>query len=603
MRFNPTKLLHGLLYSTPVILLTLAACGGGGGSTPTTTPLAAAYTLGGAASGVSSTGLKLQNNGGDDLLVASGATSYAFSHSVIAGDNYNITVLTHPSSPPQKCTVTAASGVMPSYNVINANVSCVPAYTIGGTITGATLATGLVLQNNGGDNYLVPAGAITFEFSSPLAEGDPYNVTVLTQPHNPAQTCTTTGAPNPASGVVATTSISTTIDCVASAGLPPADQFVYTANYGDATVSALLSTSGTLSTNNTRSAETNPSSIVVDPAGLHVYETNFGANNIRVYGIDSLGALSVHIDADGSIINNQDAIATGAGPIAISIHPSGKFAYAVNQISNSVSGYSIDPVSGALSRMDMNGSAVGTTIPTRRSPLSIAITPDGGYAYVANADEADATICLTALGCGSVSAYRIDATTGVFTAITDPATNKTYVDAGQTLFSITVDPTGQYAYVANGAGFYGSAGNGDVWVYSIDPGNGQLSHTAAPVTAGDTPRAVTTDPSGTHAYVVNGGSNDISAYSIDSTNGALTQINCNGVGGSAVCSSPNTANFLAGTGPISISIDSSGQYAYIANSVDSTVSAYSIDGLGALIPVAGGTIATGANPHAITTAR
>ena len=44
MRFNPIKLLHGLLYTAPVILLTLAACGGSGGGGTTTTPVVAPST-------------------------------------------------------------------------------------------------------------------------------------------------------------------------------------------------------------------------------------------------------------------------------------------------------------------------------------------------------------------------------------------------------------------------------------------------------------------------------------------------------------------------------------------------------------------------------
>ena len=118
MHFSPTKLLHGLLYAAPVLLLTLVACGGG-----TPAPLAAAYTLGGAVSGVRATNFVLQNNA-ESKVVAPGDTSYVFSTPVVAGTSYNVTVLTQPSSF-VNCVVTgAASGIMPSYNVTNADVSC-----------------------------------------------------------------------------------------------------------------------------------------------------------------------------------------------------------------------------------------------------------------------------------------------------------------------------------------------------------------------------------------------------------------------------------------------------------------------------------------------
>ena len=55
------------------------------------------------------------------------------------------------------------------------------AFSIKGTISGLT-ANGLVLQNNGGDNLTVNANATSFQFSTPVASGGSYNVTVQQQP-------------------------------------------------------------------------------------------------------------------------------------------------------------------------------------------------------------------------------------------------------------------------------------------------------------------------------------------------------------------------------------------------------------------------------------
>jgi 6-phosphogluconolactonase (cycloisomerase 2 family) len=581
MRISPKKLMQGLLYLIPITLLTLTACGGGGSTTPGA-PVLITYTIGGAVSGLTGTGLILRNNGGDDLTVAASSVSYTFATAVASNGSYNVTVLTNPGSPTQVCAVANATGTA-SANVTTANVSCANAYTIGGTISGTPPGTGLILQNNGVDNLLVPAGATSFTFSTPLAanlSSTAYNVTVLASPNG--QTCTPAAS---SSGSVTANVTSATINCVNNATPPPPDRFVYTANYDATSISAFTApASGVPSTaiGTPEIVEANPSSIAVDPAGLFAYVTNYGANDIRVSSIDtSTGALA-HIDADGGIAGFQDSITTGSGPIAIAIHPSGKFAYAVNQLSNSVSGYSIDPL-GALSRIDLNGSASGTTVPTRTSPVSIAITPDGNYAYVVNAAE---TSCAIA-HCGSISSYSIDTTTGALTSLG-------HIEAGTTSYAIAVDPSGQYAYVANGAG--GVTSQGDVWVYAIAP-TGTLSKSST-ATAGTGPRAVATDPSGKYVYVVNGGSNDISAYTIGGS-GALTPIDCSSSYPGAVCSSNN---FAAGTGPIAISIDSSGQNVYVANSTNSTVSAYSINGSGALIPL-GSAINTGTSPHSVTTAR
>src|ERR1700687_1066577 len=59
--------------------------------------------------------------------------------------------------------------------------------TIGGTVSGL-LGTGFVLQNNGGNNLPVSAkGAFTFTTS--IASGATYDVTVLNEPASPVQTC------------------------------------------------------------------------------------------------------------------------------------------------------------------------------------------------------------------------------------------------------------------------------------------------------------------------------------------------------------------------------------------------------------------------------
>ncbi|MFZ0500416.1 MAG: hypothetical protein WAM52_14895, partial [Steroidobacteraceae bacterium] len=63
----------------------LAACGGGGGGT---SPPATTYTIGGTVSGLSASGLTLENNGGDTLTVASGATTFTFSTALASGAAY-----------------------------------------------------------------------------------------------------------------------------------------------------------------------------------------------------------------------------------------------------------------------------------------------------------------------------------------------------------------------------------------------------------------------------------------------------------------------------------------------------------------------------------
>jgi beta-glucanase (GH16 family) len=65
-------------------------------------------------------------------------------------------------------------------------------YTIGGTVSGLSGA-GLVLQNNDGNNLAVDANG-AFTFSSSVASGGTYDVTIFLQPSSPAQTCAVTNS-------------------------------------------------------------------------------------------------------------------------------------------------------------------------------------------------------------------------------------------------------------------------------------------------------------------------------------------------------------------------------------------------------------------------
>jgi uncharacterized repeat protein (TIGR03803 family) len=176
-----------MLAAVAIAALFLVGCGSGSSGT---NPPPQTYTIGGTVSGLSGTGLVLQNNGGNNLPI-SGNGSFTFSTAIAAGGAYSVAVLTQPSNPAQTCTVANGGGTA-NTNVTSVQVSCAVTYTIGGTVS-ALSGTGLVLENNGGDNLaisVIEAYPFPFIFSAAVAAGSAYNVTVLTQPSNPAQKCT-----------------------------------------------------------------------------------------------------------------------------------------------------------------------------------------------------------------------------------------------------------------------------------------------------------------------------------------------------------------------------------------------------------------------------
>jgi Galactose oxidase, central domain len=165
------------------------------------------FTIGGTITGLTASGLVLQNNGGDNLTVSSGATAFTFATPVAAGATYNVTVLTQPSG--QTCSVTANGTGTANADVTNVAVTCgASTFTIGGTIVNLT-GTGLVLQDNGGDNLTVAAGATSFTFLTPVAAGSTYNVTVLSQPVG--QVCTVGNATGTANADVTSVSVTCTV--------------------------------------------------------------------------------------------------------------------------------------------------------------------------------------------------------------------------------------------------------------------------------------------------------------------------------------------------------------------------------------------------------
>jgi large repetitive protein len=161
------------------VLFFLSSCGSS--TAPTT------YTIGGLISGVTGTGLVLQDNGIDNLPISPGATSFIFATALTADSPYAVTVLTQPSSPAQTCVVTFGTGTV-SATVNNIQIACNNnTFTIGGSVTGLS-GTGLVLQDNGGSNLPISANG-SFTFPSPVQRGSNYNVSVFSQPSGPAQTC------------------------------------------------------------------------------------------------------------------------------------------------------------------------------------------------------------------------------------------------------------------------------------------------------------------------------------------------------------------------------------------------------------------------------
>jgi hypothetical protein len=164
------------------------------------------YTVGGSVSGLPFNGsVVLLLNGADSTPVSSNV-GFTFSTPVDSASTYAVTVQTQPAG--QTCAVANGSGTIGEADVANVAVTCAAGlYDVGVTVSGLT-GSGLVLQNEGGDDLPISADG-TADFDTPLANGAAYAVSVATQPGG--QQCTISGG----SGTIASANASVGVSCAA----------------------------------------------------------------------------------------------------------------------------------------------------------------------------------------------------------------------------------------------------------------------------------------------------------------------------------------------------------------------------------------------------
>jgi 6-phosphogluconolactonase (cycloisomerase 2 family) len=286
-----------------------------------------------------------------------------------------------------------------------------------------------------------------------------------------------------------------------SVSVEPTGQYVYVANFNAKTVSQYaIGSTGVLTAVGSGAVATgsHPNGVTIDPSNKHAYVANLGDNTVSQYNIDTTGALT---------LMSTPTVPTGPFPASIVISPNGKYAYVSNfactglgcvASQGSVSQYTVG-VDGSLAPMTPATVNTGTA---KSQPNSLIVDPTSAYLYVANAGD------------NSVSEFNIDATTGALILAGTP------VPTGTFPFFVTVDPSGKHVYVANTGSASGYTAPGSISQYSIGAG-GALSLIGTAAAAGLGTSSVTVDPTGTYAYATNRGESSLSQYTI-AVGGALT---------------------------------------------------------------------------------
>jgi len=284
------------------------------------------YTVGGTVTGLlSGASLTLKDGQGATVTInANGA--YSFSSPISSASSYSVTVVTQPVG--EVCTVANASGTIGGSNVTNANVNCSRApYTVNAEVVGLRDVSGLVLQDNAGDN-LATSTSGTFPFTTQVTSGQTYSVTILRQPTG--HTCSVLSG----SGTIGTTAVTVAVSCPWHVGYVPSSQGIL-AYFVDQATGATVPLPG-----NPFPAGVAPSAIVVSPIAGFLYATNQGSNTVSAYSINPV---------DGSLAAVAGSpFAVGATPTVLATDSQGKFLYVGNSSAGTISAFTINPATGAL---------------------------------------------------------------------------------------------------------------------------------------------------------------------------------------------------------------------------------------------------------------
>ena len=168
----------------------------------------------------------------------------------------------------------------------------------------------------------------------------------------------------------------------------------------------------------------------------HVHATFLHPNNKVLYvpdlGIDKV--MIYNFDAKKGKLKEFDPpfvmTEPGTGPRHIDIHPNGKFAYLVEELTGAVSAYKIEK-DGYLSLIQ-NISALPRDFTGDVGSADIHVSPDGKFLYCSNRGESN-----------TLGIFSIDQSTGELVWIDHQST------LGKTPRNFSFDPTGNFLLVAN----------------------------------------------------------------------------------------------------------------------------------------------------------
>lgn len=264
------------------------------------------------------------------------------------------------------------------------------------------------------------------------------------------------------------------------------------------------------------------------PTAAHaafLYTANETSGNVSGYSMDpSTGALAALAGFP---------VPSGANPVFLTHDALNKFLIAVDIALNTIHVFGINSSTGALTEIPPSPYAAG------KEPRAAAIDPSGKFVYVASQSL------------NSVAAFTMSSS-GVLTPVPgSPFATGGTSTTGSFGCCVVVDPSGKFLYVQDTV---------NVYSFTINGSSGALTLTGT-VAGPGFGNALAVDPAGTFLYAVGSGMTSIQTFTINSTTGTLTLSS----------SSPLALH----TGSFALTLDPAAHFAYTVEA-SKTVVGYSL---------------------------
>lgn len=274
-----------------------------------------------------------------------------------------------------------------------------------------------------------------------------------------------------------------------------------------------------------------------------------------VYIGTSQGIYRLELDlAAGKL--SKPKLAAKANSSFQAIHPSGKFLYAVSEISDAkgkttggVSAFAIEPDSGDLKLLNQQSSGGA-------GPCHLVVDKSGKNVLVSNYSGGSAAVLPIKKDGKLAKASDVAQHRG--RSVNPDRQNAPYAH------SINLDPGNRFAFVAD-------LGLDKVMIYKFDPARGTIAANdppAAGVAPGAGPRHFAFHPGGKFAYVINELGNTVTVFKYNAKKGALTEIQ-------SISSLP--AGFKKDSYTAEVVAHPSGKFVYGSNRGHDSIAIFKVD--------------------------